>query len=254
VSQSDCRPRPAPEMISGRCWEVYQVSRDGAAALRTSPAGSGERHGCSYVGATVSGIPGHESRMWVASIPLAAGARCSSASRCGTAAARPPGCVPAIFELAGVSENRRPSIDRGIPNAAVSSMALPVSAVRAAGEIICSNSPARRATSAQAARRSGPPGSPRSSSEIAVPVAHRHLVFTIPKALRGLFQRERALLGLLWRCAYDAVRRACAAYLEDRHAVTGFVASIQTLGSFAANFRPLCDASHKGCHVKRFVM
>ena len=90
--------------------------------------------------------------------------------------------------------------------------------------------------------------------EIAAPVAHRHLVFTIPKALRGLFQRERPLLGLLARCAYDAVRRAYAAYLEDRRAAPGFVASIQTFGSFAANFHPLCEASHKGCHVKRFVM
>ena len=90
--------------------------------------------------------------------------------------------------------------------------------------------------------------------EIAAPVAHRHLVFTIPKALRGLFQRERTLLGLLSRCAYDAVRRAFATYLEDRHAVPGFVASIQTFGSFAANFHPLCEASHKGRHVKRFVM
>ena len=59
---------------------------------------------------------------------------------------------------------------------------------------------------------------------------------------------------LLSSCAYDAVRRAFATYLEDRHAVPGFVASIQTFGSFAANFHPLCEASHKGRHVKRFVM
>jgi len=54
------------------------------------------------------------------------------------------------------------------------------------------------------------------AGEIAAPVTHRHLVFTIPKALRGLFQRERSLLGLLPRCAYEAVRRAFAAYLGDR--------------------------------------
>ena len=33
--------------------------------------------------------------------------------------------------------------------------------------------------------------------EVLAPVPHRHWVFTIPIALRGLFQRERALVGLL---------------------------------------------------------
>jgi hypothetical protein len=78
----------------------------------------------------------------------------------------------------------------------------------------------------------------RLAEEIAVPVPHRHLVFTIPKALRGLFQRERSLLGLLSRCAYQAVHRVVATYLEEPGAVPGFVASIQTFGSFAANFHP----------------
>jgi hypothetical protein len=64
------------------------------------------------------------------------------------------------------------------------------------------------------------------------------LVFTIPRALRGLFARERRLLGLLSRCAYEAVRQAYGAYLEDRTVVPGFVASIQTFGSLAANFHP----------------
>ena len=31
-------------------------------------------------------------------------------------------------------------------------------------------------------------------------------LFTVPKALRGLFERERRLLGLLSRCAYESVR------------------------------------------------
>ena len=70
------------------------------------------------------------------------------------------------------------------------------------------------------------------------PVVHRHLVFTIPRALRGLFARARRLLGLLSHCAYEAVRRAYGAYLEDRTVVPGFVALIQMLGSFAANFHP----------------
>ena len=78
----------------------------------------------------------------------------------------------------------------------------------------------------------------RLAGEIAAPVPHRHIVFTIPKVLRGLFQRERRLLGLLSRCAYQAVRRAFATYLDDRRASPGFVASIQTFGSYAANFHP----------------
>ena len=76
------------------------------------------------------------------------------------------------------------------------------------------------------------------TEEIARPVVHRHLVFTIPPVLRGLFARERRLLGRLSRCAYEAVRRAYDAYLEDRTVVAGFVSSIQTFGSFAANFHP----------------
>jgi hypothetical protein len=62
-------------------------------------------------------------------------------------------------------------------------------------------------------------------------VPHRHYVFTIPKALRGLFARERPLLALLPRCAFAAVRR----HLRERAGVCGaspgFVASIQTFGS-----------------------
>jgi ribosomal protein S27E len=46
----------------------------------------------------------------------------------------------------------------------------------------------------------------RLEEEILAPVAHRHLVFTIPRALRGLFERERRLLGLLSRCAFRAVQ------------------------------------------------
>jgi hypothetical protein len=75
-----------------------------------------------------------------------------------------------------------------------------------------------------------------------VPVAHRHVVFTIPKALRGLFERERSLLGLLARTAYETVRRVLKAVGEGEKAaptdaVPGFVASIQTFGSYA-NFHP----------------
>ena len=46
------------------------------------------------------------------------------------------------------------------------------------------------------------------TSEILPPVPYRHWTFTIPKAIRGLFERERRLLGLLSRTAYDSIRKS----------------------------------------------
>jgi len=34
------------------------------------------------------------------------------------------------------------------------------------------------------------------------------LVFTIPRAIRGLFERERRLLGLLSRTAYESILKS----------------------------------------------
>ncbi len=45
------------------------------------------------------------------------------------------------------------------------------------------------------------------AAEILPPVSYRHWTFTIPKAIRGLFERERRL-GLLSRTAYEAVRKS----------------------------------------------
>jgi len=77
----------------------------------------------------------------------------------------------------------------------------------------------------------------RLREEIVTPVSHRHVVFTIPKVLRGLFERERALLGLLARTAYQTVLRVLRAAAGVGAAVPGMVASIQTFGSYA-NFHP----------------
>jgi hypothetical protein len=63
-------------------------------------------------------------------------------------------------------------------------------------------------------------------------------VFSIPRALRGLFERERRLLGLLSRTAYAALLRSVQAPYERNDVRPGAVASIQTFGSFAANFHP----------------
>jgi hypothetical protein len=69
------------------------------------------------------------------------------------------------------------------------------------------------------------------------PVPHRHVVLTVPKALRGLFERDRRLLSLLSRAAYEAVRRGLQEVLGRRDALPGMAASIQTFGSFG-NWNP----------------
>ena len=74
--------------------------------------------------------------------------------------------------------------------------------------------------------------------EILEKVPHRHYVFTIPKALRGLFERDRRLLGLLSQTGYDAILRSFRAVFGRKDVRPGVVVSIQTFGAFAANFHP----------------
>ena len=76
------------------------------------------------------------------------------------------------------------------------------------------------------------------TEEILAPVPHHHVVFTIPKALRGLFERERSLLGRLAGWAYEAVKTCFQEVLAHHDAVPGFVASIQTFGAYGCNFHP----------------
>jgi len=66
------------------------------------------------------------------------------------------------------------------------------------------------------------------ASEILAPVPHRHWTFTVPKALRGLFERERSLLGLLSRTAYDAILKTYQALFRRTDVRPGCVTSIQT--------------------------
>jgi len=80
------------------------------------------------------------------------------------------------------------------------------------------------------------------ANDILPPVAYRHWTFTIPKAIRGLFERERRLLGLLSRTAYEAVRRSFEALFDRKDVRPGCVISIQTFGSYGANFNPHCHA------------
>ena len=47
-------------------------------------------------------------------------------------------------------------------------------------------------------------------ASVLLDVPHRHVVLTIPKKLRGLIERDRALHGVMARVGYDALRRALA--------------------------------------------
>ena len=75
-------------------------------------------------------------------------------------------------------------------------------------------------------------------TEILEPVPHRHVVLTIPRVLRGMLQRERRLLGLVARSGRDAIVASVRAILDRRDVQPGLVISIQTFGSYAANFHP----------------
>lgn len=75
------------------------------------------------------------------------------------------------------------------------------------------------------------------AEEVLAPVPHTHVIFTIPRALRGLFQRDRRLLGILARAAYAALREVMQTELGRKDIVPGFVAALQTFGSFA-NWHP----------------
>jgi len=73
------------------------------------------------------------------------------------------------------------------------------------------------------------------ATEILPPGAYRHWTFTIPKAIRGLFERERRLMGLLSRTAYEAVRRSFEALFDRKDVRPGCVISMQTFGSSRAS-------------------
>ena len=75
------------------------------------------------------------------------------------------------------------------------------------------------------------------AERVLLSVPHRHIVFTIPKSLRRLFERDRRLLGILARSAHDATRGYFQKALGMKRALPGMVSSIQTFGS-QANWHP----------------
>jgi hypothetical protein len=58
--------------------------------------------------------------------------------------------------------------------------------------------------------------------------------------LRGLFERERSLLSLLSQTSYQSILKSFQELFHRKDVRAGSVTSIQTFGSFAANFNPHC--------------
>jgi hypothetical protein len=78
------------------------------------------------------------------------------------------------------------------------------------------------------------------TGEILAPVPHRHWTFSIPRVLRGLFERERSLLSLLSQTAYASILKSYQALLGRKDVRPGCVLSLQTYGAYGANFNPHC--------------
>jgi hypothetical protein len=78
----------------------------------------------------------------------------------------------------------------------------------------------------------------RLAAGILAAVPHRHWTFSIPRALRGLFERERSLLSLLSQTAYASILKSFQALLERKDVRPGCVFSLQTFGAYGASFNP----------------
>ena len=76
------------------------------------------------------------------------------------------------------------------------------------------------------------------TKKVLLDVGHRHVVFTVPKALRGLIERDRRLHGLMAQAAWDTLRDALREAALEPDGVPGAVVALQTFGSFGANFHP----------------
>ena len=70
--------------------------------------------------------------------------------------------------------------------------------------------------------------------EVLLPVPHRFWTFSIPKAIRGIMRKDRRLLKLLPRCAFEAVKWAMQEALPqgaEKNKVPGAVMALHTTGS-----------------------
>ena len=69
--------------------------------------------------------------------------------------------------------------------------------------------------------------------QLLAPVAHRHVVLTIPKRLRVYFLYDRRRLGLLIRVASRTLHAYVRAALGESDAVPGVISLAQSFGSLA---------------------
>jgi hypothetical protein len=90
------------------------------------------------------------------------------------------------------------------------------------------------------------------TSEILAPVPHRHWTFSIPRVLRGLVERDRKLLGLLSRTAYEAIRKSFQTLFQRSDVRPGCIVSLQTFGAFGCNFHCTARAPSLCVFVSRW--
>jgi hypothetical protein len=76
------------------------------------------------------------------------------------------------------------------------------------------------------------------TADVLLGVPHCHVVFTIPKRLRGLIERERSLHGVMARAAHATLRGALCEAAFEPEGFPGAVVSLQTFGAYGANFHP----------------
>ena len=69
--------------------------------------------------------------------------------------------------------------------------------------------------------------------EVCLPVAHRQVVFTIPKRLRVHARFDRKLLGKLSSCAWACIKAETRRLLGRNDVVPGMITAIQTFGQLA---------------------
>jgi ribosomal protein S27E len=83
------------------------------------------------------------------------------------------------------------------------------------------------------------------AEDVCFPIAHRQVVFTIPKRLRVHARFDRKLLGKLSSCAWACLKAEVRRMLDRDDVVPGMIAAIQTHGEIL-HWHPLCGAAHKG--------
>ena len=81
--------------------------------------------------------------------------------------------------------------------------------------------------------RPGVPGAPTAihvAEDVCTPVAHRQVVFTIPKRLRVHTRFDRKLLGKLCSCAWTCIQAEIRHALGREDVQPGMIAAVQTFG------------------------